>query len=133
LHPVWAKFRQLPDESEDIEMEWSLFRSVITASAVECCGQKRLRVAGDSEKRTPWWNQHVKEAIRAKKDAFKTLFQNMLLSDLQSQYTEVHKAAALAVKKFKEKSLEEFGCRLDSNCSSVNKVFWQTIRRLRDK
>jgi len=41
------------------------------ASAVECCGQKRLRVAGGSEKRTPWWNQDLKEAIRAKKDAFK--------------------------------------------------------------
>ena len=24
------------------------------------------RVAGDSEKRTPWWNQEVKGAIRAK-------------------------------------------------------------------
>jgi len=43
------------DESEDIEKEWSLFRSAIIASAVECCGQKRL-VVGDSEKRTPRWN-----------------------------------------------------------------------------
>jgi len=60
-----AKFRQLPDESEDIEMEWSMFRSAIIASAVEYCGgQKWLRVAGDSEKRIPWWNQDVKEAIR---------------------------------------------------------------------
>ena len=71
-----SKFRQLPDVSEDIEMEWSLFKSAITASAVESCGRKRLRVAADSEKRTPWWNQDVKEAIRAKKDAFKALLQN---------------------------------------------------------
>jgi len=62
-----AKSRQLPNESEDIEMEWLLFRSAIIASAVECCGKKQLRVAGDSEKSTPWWNQNVKEAIRAKK------------------------------------------------------------------
>ena len=26
-----------------------------------------------SEKRTPWWNQDDKEAIRAKKDAYKAL------------------------------------------------------------
>jgi len=52
-----VKFRQLPNESEDIEKEWSLFRSVIIVSTVEWCGQKRLRVAGDSEKRTSWWNQ----------------------------------------------------------------------------
>ena len=29
--------------------------------------------------------------------------------------------------------MEEFGCRLDSNYFSANKVFWQTIRRLRGK
>ena len=54
-------------------------------------------------------------------------------SDLQSQYTEAQKAATLAVKKSKEKSWEEFGRRLDSNYFSANKVFWQTIRRLRGK
>jgi len=39
----------------------------------------------------------------------------------------------LAVKKFKEKSWEEFGCQLDSNYSLTNKVFWQTIRWLSGK
>ena len=68
---ISSKFRQLPDVSEDIEKEWLLFRSAIISSAAESCGRKRLRMAGDSEKRTPWWNQEVKEAIRAKKDAFK--------------------------------------------------------------
>ena len=43
-----AKFRELPDVSEDIEMEWSLFRSAIISSAAECCGRKRLRLAADS-------------------------------------------------------------------------------------
>ena len=33
----------------------------------------------------------------------------------------------------KERFWEEFGRRLDSNYSSANKVFWQTIRRLRGK
>ena len=35
--------------------------------------------------------------------------------------------------KSKEKPWEEFGRRLDSNYFSANKVFWQTIRRLRGK
>ena len=128
-----SKFRQLPDVSEDVEMEWSLFKSAIISSAAECCGQKRLRVAAGSEKRTPWWNQDVKEAIRAKKDAFKALLQNRLSSDLQSRYSEARKAAILAVKQSKEKSWEEFGRRLDSDQRTANKVFWQTIRRLRGK
>ena len=61
---ISSKFRQLPNVSEDIEKEWLLFRSAIISSAAESCGRKRLRMAGDSEKRTPWWNQEVKEAIR---------------------------------------------------------------------
>ena len=57
---ISSKFRQL---FEDIEKEWVLFRSAIISSAAESCGRKRLRVAGDSKKRTPWWNHEVKEAI----------------------------------------------------------------------
>ena len=78
-------------------------------------------------------NQKVKEAIRAKKDAFKAWLQDRSSSDLQSRYTKSRKVATLAAKKSKEKSWEEFGRRLDSNYFSVNKVFWQTIRRLRGK
>ena len=115
-------------KNKNIEKDWLLFRSAIISSAAESCGRKRLRVAGDSEKRTPWWNQEVKEAIRAKKDAFKAWLQDRSSSDLQSRYTEARKAATSAVKKSKEKSWEEFGRRLDAN-----KVFWQTIRRLRGK
>ena len=131
INNYYIIFRQLPDVSEDIEKEWLQFRSAII-SAAESCGRKRLRVAGDSEKRTPWWNQESKEAIRAKKDAFKAWLQDRSLSDLQSRYTEARKAATSAVKKSK-KSWEEFGRRLDSNYFSANKVIWQTIRRLRGK
>ena len=75
----------------------------------------------------------VKEAIRAKKDAFKALRQNRSLSDLQSRYTEARKAATVAVKKSMEKSWEEFGRRLDSNYFLANKVFWQTMFSLQQK
>ena len=90
-------------------------------------------MAGDREKRTPWWNQEVKEAIRAKKDALKALLQNRLSSDLQSRYTEARKAATSAVKKSKEKSWEEFGRQWYSNYFLANKVFWPTFRHLRGK
>ena len=81
------------------------------SSAVESYGQKRLRMATGSEKRTPWWNQAVKEAIRAKKDAFKALLQNKSSSNLQSRYLEARKAAARAVKMSKERFWEKFGRR----------------------
>ena len=50
---ISSKFRQLPDVSEDIKKEWLLFRSAVISTAAESCGRKRLRVAGDGEKRTP--------------------------------------------------------------------------------
>ena len=52
---------------------------------------------------------------------------------MQFRYTEARKAATSSAKKSKEKSWEEFGRRLDSNYILANKVFWQTIRRLRGK
>ena len=44
-------------------MEWSLFQTAMISSAVESYEQNSLRMAAGSEKRTPWWNQVVKEAI----------------------------------------------------------------------
>ena len=112
-----AKFQQLPEVSEDIDMEWLLFQTAIISPAVESCGRKRLRMARGSEKRTSWWSQVVEKAIRTKKDAFKALLQNRSSSDLQSRYSEAQKAAAQAVKVSKERSWEELGCQLDSNYS----------------
>ena len=130
---ISSKFWQLADVSKDIEKEWLLLRSAIIISASESCGQKRLKVAVDSEKRTPWWNQKVKGAIRAKRDPFKALLLDRSTSDLHFRCTEARKAAISAVKKSNEKSWEEFGRQLDFNYFSANKVFWQTIRRLRGK
>ena len=44
-------------------------------------------------------------------------------SDLQSWYSEAQKAAAQAVKLFKEHSWEVYGRRLDTYSLSVNEVF----------
>ena len=46
--------------------------------------QKGLRMAVGREKRVPWWNQDVKKAIQAKKDACKALLRSKSSSNLQS-------------------------------------------------
>ena len=86
-----------------------------------------------SEKRTPWWNQEVKEAIRAKKVAYKAWLANKSSVELRSQYSEAHKAAVTKVKLSKERAWKEFGERSNNNFKTANKVFWQTIHRLRGK
>ena len=64
---IASKFKELPTFTKDIETEWCLFRTAVITSATNCCGRKRVGGTKSSEKRTPWWNQEVKEAIRAKK------------------------------------------------------------------
>ena len=96
---ISSKLRQLPDASKDIEKEWLLFRSAIISTAAESCRGKRLRVAGGSEKKRPWWNQKVNEAVRTMKDAFKALQQNRSSFDLQSRYTEARKESTSTAKK----------------------------------
>ena len=86
-----------------------------------------------SKKRTAWWNQEVKEVIHAKKTAFRAWLTNKLFEQLQLWYSAARKIAATIVKHSKEKSLKEFGQKLDTHYRSANKVFWQTIHRLRGK
>ena len=130
---IASLFRELPDQTEDIETEWNLFRSAVITSAATSCGYKRVRSAKGSEKRTAWWNQEVKEAILAKKAAFRAWLTNKSCTQLKSQYSAARKTAAMKVKQSKEKSWEDFGQKLDTDYRSANKVFWQTIRRLRGK
>ena len=130
---IASKFKELPTSTADIETEWCLFRTAVITSATNCCGRKRVGGTKSSEKRTPWWNQEVKEAIRAKKVAYKVWLANKSSLELRSQYSEVRKATATKVKLSKERAWKEFGERLDDDFKTANKVFWQTIRRLRGK
>ena len=126
---ISARSREIPEMPADIKTEWGLFKAAVTASALSCCGRKRLGVAMGREKRTPWWSQEVQEAVRAKKEAYLAWFR-VKSPELRLRYTEARKAAAETVKEAKEKAWESFGERLDSSYATANKVFWQTIRRL---
>ena len=130
---IASKFKELPASTEEIETESCLFQTAVITSATNCCGRKRVGETKSSEKRTPWWNQEVKEAIRAKKVAYKAWLANKSSIKLRSQYSEARKAAATKVKLSKERAWKEFGERLDDDFKMANKVFWQTIRRLRGK
>ena len=65
--------------------------------------------------------------------ACKAWLANKSSLELRSQYSEARKAAATKVKHCKERAWREFGERLNDDFKTANKVFWQTIRRLRGK
>ena len=69
---VASLFGELPDYTKDIETEWNLFKSAVITYAADSCGCKRVEGQMGSERRTAWWKQELKKAIRAKKTAFRT-------------------------------------------------------------
>ena len=120
---IASKFKELPASTEDIASEWYLLRTAVITSATNCCGCKRVGGTKSSEKRTPWWNQEVKKAIRTKKVACKARFANKSSVELRSQYSEARKAAVTKVKLSKERAWKEFGKRLDDNFKTAKKYF----------
>ena len=64
---VASLFRELPDYNEDVETEWVLLKSTVITPAAASCGCKCVEGQMDSEKRTAWWNQEVKEANMLRK------------------------------------------------------------------
>ena len=62
-----TKFQQLLEASEDIEMEWLLFRTAMILSVVKSCGRKRLRMASCSEKRTLGGTKTLRKLSEQKK------------------------------------------------------------------
>ena len=94
---IASKFKELPTSTEDIETEWCLCRTAVITSATNCCRRKRVGGMKISEKRTSWWNEEVKEAIRAKKVADKAWLANKSSLELRSQYSEARKAAATKI------------------------------------
>ena len=69
-------FKELPDYTEDVETEWDLFKSAVIASAAARYRCKRGEVKWVVRKKLLDLNQEVKEAIRAKKTAFRAWLTN---------------------------------------------------------
>ena len=59
------------DYTESVQTEWDLFKSAVIISAAASCACKLVGGQMGSDKRTAWWKQQVKEAIRANKTAFR--------------------------------------------------------------
>ena len=117
---VASLFRELPDFTEDVETELNLFKSAVITSATASCGCKRVGGQTGSEKRTAWCNQEVKEAIHAKKTAFRAwLTKSHLISfDCGTpQHVRLPPLLSKSLKKSHGKNLEK---------SWIQTTDWQT-------
>ena len=126
---VDERYAQIPPAAVDPESEWLLFQTAIINAATEACGVKTLG-SQHGEKRTVWWSEDVRSVVGKKKAAYHKWIHNQT-PEKWTKYTEQWDNTKNVVAEANKKSWEEFGLQLETDHHTANKVFWQTIRRLR--
>ena len=126
---VNQRFSRLPSKEADVETEWLLFPTSILGAATETCGVRRIGPP-IRQKRTLWWNDEVRAVVAEKKEAYRA-WVGRQTAETRQKYLQARDKTKEVVSKAKATSWENFGHRLESDYLSADKVFWQTIRRLR--
>ncbi|KAI3375226.1 hypothetical protein L3Q82_021728 [Scortum barcoo] len=80
--------------------------------------------------RTRWWTPEVRDAVRLKKESYRTILA-CGTPDAVDGYQQAKQAAARMVLEAKTRVWEEFGEAMEEDYRSASKRFWQTVRRLR--
>ncbi|KAI3371932.1 hypothetical protein L3Q82_006807 [Scortum barcoo] len=80
--------------------------------------------------RTRWWTPEVRDAVRLKKESYRTMLA-CGTPDAVDRYRQAKQAAARMVLEAKTRVWEEFGEAMEEDYRSASKRFWQTVRRLR--
>ncbi|KAI3372582.1 hypothetical protein L3Q82_023056, partial [Scortum barcoo] len=86
-------FSQIPREAGDIESEWTMFSASIVGAAVRSCGRKVSGACRGSNPRTWWWTPEVRDAIRLKKESYRTMLA-CGTPDAVDRYRQAKQAAA---------------------------------------
>ncbi|KAI3368000.1 hypothetical protein L3Q82_026820 [Scortum barcoo] len=89
-------FSQIPREAGDIESEWTMFSASIVDAAVRSCGRKVSGACRGGNPRTRWWTPEVRDAIRLKKESYRTMLA-CGTPDAVDRYRQAKQAAARAV------------------------------------
>ena len=88
---------------KDVEAAWAELKEGILRSAVEVCGETRVR---RERRRTAWWSKEVQEAVRAKKLAYRKLL-DQGSEEAKVAYNEAKKEAKMRVRKAKNEEWRE--------------------------
>ncbi|KAI3359125.1 hypothetical protein L3Q82_002671 [Scortum barcoo] len=86
-------FSQIPREAGDIESEWTMFSASIVDAAVRSCGRKVSGACRGGNPRTRWWTPEVRDAVRLKKESYRTMLA-CGTPDAVDRYRQAKQAAA---------------------------------------
>lgn len=117
------------EETRGIEQEWAKYKNSLLEASKEVLGET---VCKDYKRRTPWWNEEVRNAVKEKKRAYKKWQQTRREEDLQF-YREKRKIVSKTVSEAKKRSWERFGEFIENAGQEGGKLFWGTIKSLRGR
>ncbi|KAI3358227.1 hypothetical protein L3Q82_003224 [Scortum barcoo] len=124
-------FSQIPREAGDIESEWTMFSASIVDAGSSKLWTQGLWCLSWWQSRTRWWTPEVRDAVRLKKESYRTMLACGTPDAVDRWYRQAKQAAAQAVLEAKTRVWEEFGEAMEEDYRSASKRFWQTVRRLR--
>ena len=114
-------------DEEDIETEWQGYRDILTKIGKEVLGEA---VCKDNKRRSPWWTENIKTAVKAKKVAYKKWLATRSESNRQD-YKDKRNAVSKSIKESKKKSWVDFGSFLENAGMEGRKLFWGVVKKLR--
>lgn len=117
------------EQSENINYRWEHFKKILINVATEICGVIRK---GDNRRKTSWWSEHVRREVNEKKKLWKAYIQNKNQQNYEI-YKEQRIKVKIMIKEAKQKSWEEFGEKLEENSKENQKLFYKTLKNMRNK
>ena len=93
-------------------------------SATRACGIEKRRNGG--MKRTKWWNDEVRCAVRWKKMMYKQML-DVGTEEARQRYTEAKSEARRVVRKAKNEEWAQLGRELEKDAVSNQRKFWKRV------
>ena len=107
---------------------WSIFKASLIETLSKACGVKK---AGKGPvKKTLWWNDNVKEAIKDKKKLYKAWVRSKLEEDY-IKYRLAKRHSKGVVKEGKEESWKKCGEQLSELCRHSPRNFHKSVKAMR--
>lgn len=117
------------EEPDGINNKWTRMKKTILKTAEETCGKKVMK---SNKKRTKWWNDEVKAAVRDKKETWKTFKRTQTEAD-REKYIEKRNIAKNTLRKSKSEAWEEYGKEIENCFKTDKRKFWSIMKRTRGR
>lgn len=126
---IKEKYKKEP-EKQEIEETWHQFKKIILEAAQESCG--KTKIGKGNKKRTPWWTEQIKQAVKQKKETWKKYLNNKSPQTYE-EYKIKREQVKEMVKTAKQEAWVEFGNKIKEAYKDNQKLFYGALKRMRTK